>query len=486
MTKVAVYLRVSKADGLPGESNTIETQRRRIKGLCESRGWVYGTEYIDDGLSASKARGPGTAWHRMLELINTDEFDVIAALDLDRLLRTMTDLATLLELKAKVTTADGEIDLTTADGEFRATMLMAVARFEVRRKTERLERANETRRLKGQPIVNGGKILGYTADGMHVIPDEAAAVKAAFEDYLSGVKITHVAKELTAKGYTSSRGRPWSNDNIRSMFQNTRYKGVISKWEPDPKKRHERGSALRPETYPGNFEAIVSAELFDAVQVELNAWHRQRKWSNDPKYLLSGIANCGACNDGTKVFAGYYQRTAYVGKNGVLREFEAVRQYRCMGRRNIARNLQAVDDFVEDRLLSRLAQPDIKGLFAKVGDSKLNVDELHAERQALQQRVDGLVSLASEGLLSMDKVRVESIRLRERIMEIDEMLKPKQMSPLAKLALSNDILADWNEMNMERKRLIVQSAMEVTILPSTRGAKGFNPDLIRINWHHTP
>lgn len=221
MITAAAYLRVSKTDGRAEESLTIATQRRRIKALCKARGWVYGPEYIDDGRSATKRRGEDTAWHEMLSLIDTGAFNVIVALDMDRLLRTIQDLASLLELKAKVATADGEIDLTTADGELRATVMMAVARFEIRRKTERQERANETRRLNGQPILVGPKILGFTSDGMHHIPEEAAAVKKAFEDFVGGRMITHVARDLTEAGFTTGRERPWSNENIRHLFRNT-------------------------------------------------------------------------------------------------------------------------------------------------------------------------------------------------------------------------------------------------------------------------
>lgn len=82
----------------------------------------------------------------MLEAAGTGQFDVIVAVDLDRLLRQTKDLVTLIEAGAKVVTLDGEIDLSTPDGELRATMLTAFARFEVRHKAERRRRANARRR----------------------------------------------------------------------------------------------------------------------------------------------------------------------------------------------------------------------------------------------------------------------------------------------------------------------------------------------------
>ncbi|MFG3403848.1 recombinase family protein [Streptomyces sp. NPDC048142] len=482
MTRVAAYLRVSKSDGLDGESNTIETQRRRIKALCEARGWLYAVEYIDDGQSATKKRGEGTAWYTMLSRVGTGEFDVIAALDLDRMLRTMQDLATLLELKAKVATADGEIDLTTADGEFRATMLMAVARFEIRRKTERLERANETRRLKGQPILTGGKILGYTSDGMHQVPDEAKAVKKAFEDFLAGVKITHVARNLTEAGFTTARGRPWGNENIRHLFRQTRYKGVLSKWEADETKR-AAGKRLSDDEYPGDFEAIVSADVWEAAQMKLDDPSRRRSWGTSPRYLLTGAALCGRCDDGTKVYTSYYQRTPYTGKDGIARTFEARRLLACLTHKHLSRNAVPVEEFVEDRIVWRLSQPDARELFTPPGDPGIDREALRVERVAVQERFDGLAELAADGVLSFDKVREQSARLRGRLNEIDGLLAPQPSNPGLEVVEAPDVAAAWEALDIELKRIILQVLMTVTILPSRSGAKGFDSSLIRIDWH---
>src|SRR5699024_1070569 len=143
-----------------------------ILGLIQARGWELVTEYTDNSVSASKARGKGTGWARMLDAAKRGEFDVIVAVDLDRLLRQTKDLVTLIETGAKVVTVDGEIDLSTADGELRATVMTGIARFEVRRKAERTKRANQQRRESGVPIVSN-PILGFTPDGLEVVEDEA-------------------------------------------------------------------------------------------------------------------------------------------------------------------------------------------------------------------------------------------------------------------------------------------------------------------------
>lgn len=478
MTVAAVYLRVSKSDDTDDETLTLATQRRRIAALCEARGWEYGPEYKDEGVSATKARDGKTEWARMLADVGTGRFDVIVARDLDRLLRTLQDLVKLIDLGAKVATVDGEIDLTSADGEFRATMLAAVARFEIRRKSERAIGANETRRRKGVPIMRG-RILGYDEDGVTQIDDEADAVKKAFEDFLAGVKITHIARELTRLGFTTTRGREWSNENIRSLLSNARYKGVLTKWEPDPEKR--KLSKKSPQEYPGAFEAIVSPDVFDAVQTKLHAPNRRRSWGTEARYLLTGLALCGRCDDGkTKVYTSYYQRAPGALKSGEWREYEPKRLYACIAHKHLSRNAGPVDEFVEDALLARLMEDDARDLFATPENRGIDRDALRIERVSKQDLLDGLAALYAEKVLDGDGVREQSARLRGRLNEIDGLLAPAPSNPGLQVVEAPDVAEAWRALDLPRRRLILAEVMTVTLLPSKRGAKGFDPKLVRI------
>lgn len=447
---------------------TLATQRRRIAALCEARGWVYGPEYIDDGVSATKERGPTTEWSRMLSDAGTGRYDVVIARDLDRLLRTLQDLVKLIDLGVRVATVDGEIDLTTADGEFRATMLAAVARFEIRRKSERAVGANETRRRTGRPIIRA-RILGYDDDGVTQIGDEAKAVRKAFEDFVEGKRITHVARDLKKAGFTTSRNQGWSNQNIRHLLRNPKYKGVITKWGSD-------------EEYPGSFDPIVPVDLWEAAQLRLDDPARKRVWGAEPQHLLSGIALCGKCHDGeTKVYTSYYQRPPYTGKDGVESTFGPVRLYACLAHKHLSRQAVDVEDFVERVIVARLSKPDARAALAP-RETDVDVTELRIERTALQTRFDGLAALAADGVLPLDQVREQSARLRARMGEIDALLVPSPLSPVSRVIEADDIGTAWAALAVAQRREIVKSLVKVTILPSRRGAKGFDASLIEITW----
>lgn len=444
---VAAYLRASQDHD--GEEFSVETQRRRIVAEAKQRGWTIVKEFVDNSVSATKIRGTGTAWHDMLSSIGTGQFDVIVAVDLDRLLRQTKDLVTLIEANAKVLTLDGEIDLSTPDGELRATMLAAFARFEVRLKAERMKRANARRRKDGLPLKVGMKILGFTRDGLDVVAEEAKVVRAVFLDFLAGVSLNQLAKDLTVAGWKTSKGRDFNAHSIRTMLRNPRYIGLIL--------FHATG-----ELFPGNFPSIVDPDTFHAVQARLDDPSRRKSKGNEPTQLLSSIAYCGVC----------LQRSIKVGRADWV-------FYRCNAG-HVSRSLRAVDTMVEAAVVTRLSAEDAIDIFAPESGSQIDRDALREERITKQSRIKGLSALYSEGVLDADGVREQSALLRQRLNEINGMLKAPDPSLVQDLVEAEDVEAAWAGLDLVRKRLVIQELMTVTILPTTNRGKGFDPESVRI------
>lgn len=264
MTKTArIYARQSE-DVREG----IERQLTRCRSLAASRGYDVLGEYVDNDTSAKKARGAGTGWARMLA--HARPGDVIVAVDVDRLLRSQRDLLTLLDSGALILTADGEVDLASADGEFRATMLAALARFEIRRKGERQDRANAARVAKGLPVP-GKRRFGFELGNMAERPAEADLVRWAFETMANGGTIYGIAKKL---------GKP--TIRAREILMNPSYAG----WVVRHGERFEAASEVA---------RVVDRGLFEDVQLILSDPSRKTSPGPARKYLASGLARCGVC-----------------------------------------------------------------------------------------------------------------------------------------------------------------------------------------------
>jgi len=104
--RAAIYVRQSTKAPLG-----IERQLELTRTLATDKGWDVVAVYADHSVSATSVRGPETAWARMLR--EHDSFDAIVAVDLDRLLRTIRDLGTLLDYGVILATVSGDLNTAT-------------------------------------------------------------------------------------------------------------------------------------------------------------------------------------------------------------------------------------------------------------------------------------------------------------------------------------------------------------------------------------
>lgn len=433
--KAVCYLRqsVDQADG-------IERQRTRTRALIEARGWEFAGEFVDNDISASKKRGEGTAW---FDLLHT-EADVVVAVDMDRLLRDVRDLGVLIDSGKKVVTVDGEIDLSTADGEFRATMLAAIARFEVRRKSERQKRANEQRRGRGE-YVGIHRPFGFEQDGMTPRPEERAAIVDGFRAYVAGSSLASIAQDWNERGLTSGQGNPWRRDSVRAVLRNPRYVGRVTHYG------QEVGDAA--------WEAFVDSNTWEAVQARVRG-AQGRKTS--AKHLLTGVAVCGVCG-------------APVQSGGNARR--GVRGYRCSAALgHFARMAEPVEEFVDSLIAARLNMPDAVELIRAPEVPK----DLEAEAAALRSRLESLAVEFADGDLTAAQLRVATERIRDRLTKVEA-----SMADAGRARVLSDVIGAGDvylSLPVERRRAIVRTLVTVRVYPPGRGTRTFRPESVEIGW----
>ena len=89
--RVALYLRVSTS------SQTVENQERELAAVAAVRGWQVVETYRDEGISGAKGRDRRPGFDRLWKDAARRKFDVVAAWSVDRLGRSLADVATLAE-----------------------------------------------------------------------------------------------------------------------------------------------------------------------------------------------------------------------------------------------------------------------------------------------------------------------------------------------------------------------------------------------------
>ncbi len=449
--RAATYLRqsVDHAEG-------IDRQAERTRALIAARSWQLVGEYADNDTSASKVRGEGTDWARMLRDIEAGRVEAVVAVDLDRLLRSTRDLNALIERGAKVVTVDGEIDLSTADGEFRATMLAGIARFEVRRKSERQVRANEARAARGE-VVRGRRPFGYGADGLTVREPEADAVRAGYEALLAGATLASIASDWNDLGLTTGQGGKWRHDNVRHVLLNPRYRGAV--------RRH---GVIVSEA--AAWPALVSADTFREAEAILRDPAR-RTGAPSVKRLLSGIAVCGVC--GSPVHAG----------GGARR---GIANYRCKGALgHFARMAEPVDAHVVDVVTAFLAN-------AKGEDGALVLpailagaegDELAAEAEKVRGRIDRLrTAFLADDEADEAEYAVTSRELRDRLADIERrIIERMRAAELTDLLGNPDARAVWDALGLERQRRVLRALpLRIIVHAPGRGVRTFDPGTVEV------
>ena len=109
-------------------------------------------------------------------------------------------------------------------------------------------------------------------DGELVVnPDEARVVCWIFEQCLAGNSLGKIAAGLERQGIPSPTGRPkWNREAIDKLLSNEKYTGrvLLQKTVSTGAVQIENNGLMERYLYTGSHEAIISDEMFMAVQQE--------------------------------------------------------------------------------------------------------------------------------------------------------------------------------------------------------------------------
>ncbi len=266
--RCAVYTRKSTDHNLELEFNSLDAQREACEAYIKSQaheGWrLIPTKYDDGGHSGASLERP--ALRELLEDVLAGKIDVIVVYKIDRLTRSLTDFAKLVEVFDQQTVSFVSItqsfNTTTSMGRLTLNVLLSFAQFEREVIGERVRDKIAASKKKG--IWVGGPVpMGYrVADKkVSVVPEEARTVRMIFERYLALRSISALQTELDQKG-SRTRKQKLSSGRIRG---GCRYgKGTLYHLL---KNRFYVGEVVyKGSINKGEHKPIVDRTTFDAVQ----------------------------------------------------------------------------------------------------------------------------------------------------------------------------------------------------------------------------
>lgn len=346
--RCAIYTRKSTEEGLEQAFNSLDAQREACEAYILSQageGWTLVPEQYDDG-GWSGGNMDRPALKALLADIAKGRVDIVVVYKVDRLTRSLMDFARIVETfdknNASFVSVTQAFNTTNSMGRLTLNVLLSFAQFEREVTGERIRDKIAASRAKG--IFMGGYIpLGYDLGErkLEVNAEEAAIVRAMFCRYLELKSIPALTAELAEQGIRSKRwtsragivhgGLPMRVGAVTLILNNRTYRGEAV----------HKGKA-----YAGEHAAIVSDELFAAVQTQLQAnrvTRSQRKTKTAGSPLTGKLYDSdGApmrvrfcCGRGRRIYRYYVSecllsRTAHQPSNHVGQRLSAARVERVL------------------------------------------------------------------------------------------------------------------------------------------------------------
>jgi DNA invertase Pin-like site-specific DNA recombinase len=126
-TRIGLYSRVSTAN----HGQDPELQLRELREYAGSRGWIIAEEYVDQGVSGTKASRP--ALNRLMADAHRRKVDAVLVWKLDRFGRSLRHLvnaiAELEALGVAFISLRDNLDLSTPSGRLMFQIIGAMAEF---------------------------------------------------------------------------------------------------------------------------------------------------------------------------------------------------------------------------------------------------------------------------------------------------------------------------------------------------------------------
>lgn len=399
--RCVIYARKSHEEGLDQEFNSLDAQRESGEAYIKSQlheHWQYvPKQYEDGGYSGGTLKRP--ALQELLTDIKQNKIDIIVVYKVDRLSRSLSDFAKLMDLfdghNVSFVSVTQQFNTTSSMGRLTLNILLSFAQFEREMTSERIRDKFAQSKKKGMWM--GGPVpLGYDVVNRKLLVNsqEARQVNYIYQAYLNGGGLLTLVDKLnyesiTTKDYTSQNGiyhsgKNWTKNVLHNLLRNPIYIGKI---------RH------KDKLHKGEHQSIVKQELHEKVQAKLKL-----KAPNKSSKRLITSTTLFPLKGYVQTIDGYSMHPSCPNKivNGKRKKYRyynsqlaASGEYQKCSINNVnAKQLeQAVHGLLKQQLISKITQANIKNIEPTQSQlshqltSKLDSESLHKVIKILQPKI---------------------------------------------------------------------------------------------------
>lgn len=291
--RCAIYTRKSTEEGLEQDFNSLDAQRDACAAYIQSQtqeGWKQSNNHYDDGgFSGGNMERP--ALQQLLADVEAGEIDVVVVYKIDRLTRSLADFAKIVDVldkkDASFVSVTQSFNTQTSMGRLTLHVLLSFAQFEREVTAERIRDKFAASKRKG--IWMGGPVpLGYVVKDRKLLVNEteASTVRNIYREYLKQPSIRDLVfaleeqriktKVQNLKSGGTRGGISFRRGSVRHLLGNATYIGLTNH---------------KGDSFPGEHDAIVDKQLWDAVQKKLSDKTPERTRVANAAHisLLSGL-----------------------------------------------------------------------------------------------------------------------------------------------------------------------------------------------------
>lgn len=443
-----IYIRVSTFDQAR-EGFSLREQEERLKEFCKFKRYNIYKVYQDAGISAKNDKRP--AYQEMIEDVKKGNINVIVALKLDRLTRSVYDIEKLMKFvndyECDIDCMADESNTTTSNGRMVMRIMTSVSQNEI-------EKCSERTKFGMAGAIKNGHIpnrtgLGFKRENKKLVPDPLTKdiIVRIFDLYLEGKShqaIANIYNKEKVLGKTN-----WYDSTIQKILSNELYKGD-----------YVNGKRTKHPTYYENvIEPIVSKEKWESCQYQKlrNARHYERTAT----YLFTNKLKCSKCGN----FLGGHATTKTNGKKYYYYKCNTCKTY--FNEIDIEKELKAfmLELAKQDDLINNYYTPFIKlKLEDKTEDYKKEIKELDKQLDRIKTAyIKGVVKLEDFDKeikhieyqkSDLEKRQKEQKQYENLSFTLNDLLIIQDMQEI-EFYTNPDVLNNWSNKSKEEKQKII-------------------------------
>ena len=216
-SRAIAYIRVS-TDKQAEKGTSLEAQRAQIEAYAALYGISVIEFVVDGGHSGKSLQRPG--FQKVLQSIQRGEADALIVTKLDRLTRSVRDLAALMDryfAKGRVglLSVGEQVDTRSATGRMVLNVICTIGQWERERIGERVSDMHAVKRARHERVGHVPYGMQLAEDGRSLISNdhESAVIQRVLDMRSRGHSIASIAGALNADG-VPARGKKWHPTSV--------------------------------------------------------------------------------------------------------------------------------------------------------------------------------------------------------------------------------------------------------------------------------